>query len=331
MVGVLWLRSVIDVNNRDDITLRDEPKSLSTPFSFRPLLLLIAGLLLLSCSEKHSSDDTVTAGQGTTIVDAFGDTITLSESSPTLLSLAPNLTEIVYALGDRDNLLARTDYCDYPAVVSRLESIGTLGTYNYERMLALRPDLVLMMTFDGSSRAEYDRLKELGLRPVAFAEGDVPAIIRMIDTVGTVIGRSKEATALTNLMTSRLDSIAEVVASEEPVPTFIVIEASPLITVSGDFVTSMLTIAGGRNVVAGDPLAYPRYSRESLLRANPEAIILPSIDPGGGTKFLGLYPEVAETSAGRNGKIRVIDPNLISRPGPRMIEGIIELRALLGR
>ncbi len=317
----------MDVNKRDDITLCDEPTSFVTRLS----LLLIAGVFFVSCSEKHPSDERVTAGEGTTIVDAFGDTISLSETSPTLLSLAPNLTEIVYALGAEKRLLARTDYCDYPAGVTELESIGTLGTYNYERMLALRPDLVLMMTFDGSSRGEYDRLKDLGLRPVAFDEGDVPAVIRVIDTVGRVIGREDVAASLTAEMSARLDSISRIVANEEPIPTFIVIQTSPLITVSGDFITSMLTMAGGRNVVAGDPLPYPRYSRESLLRADPEAIILPSLDPNGDALFLHLYPEVAETNAGRNGMIRVIDPNLISRPGPRLIDGIVELRRLLGR
>ena len=312
-----------------DITLCDDPTFFRGRNPIRSLALLLPALLIWACSDEQPKEEPVTALQGTIFVDAYGDTIELGENRPHLLSLAPNLTEIIYALGGGKQLLARTDFCDYPPEVGQLESIGTLGTYSYETILALGPDLLLMMTFDGSSRSEYDRLKALGLRPVAFSEGDVPHVIDMIDEVGVVIGREKEAGAMTAEMRSRLDSIAAAVSNEAPVATFVVIQTSPLMTVSGDFITSMLTIAGGRNVVAGDPLAYPRYSREALLGADPEAIIYPSVDPDGASEFQRLYPEIEQTEAGASGRIMTIDPNLVARPGPRIIDGIIRIRELI--
>jgi iron complex transport system substrate-binding protein len=222
-------------------------------------------------------------------------------------------------------MLARTDYCDYPPDVKNVESVGTLGSYNFERIVALAPDLILMMTFDGSSRREYDRLKELGLRPVAFAEGDLQSVIRTIDTVGRVIGRSERGSALAARLLRELDSIRSQNRGRDPVPVFIVIDQAPLMTVSGGFITSMIEAAGGRNVAEGNQVAYPRYSREALLTDRPEVILIPGLDPNAPARFLERYPEAAATPAGQNGRILTIDPNLLARPGPRVLEGVREI------
>lgn len=262
------------------------------------------------------------------IVDAYGDTIELREKNPRFISLAPNLTETVYALGGEERLLARTDYCDYPPEAKEIESVGTLGSYNFERIVALDPDVILMMTFDGSSRREYNRLKELGLRPVAFAEGDLESVIRTIDSVGSVIGRSEQGSALTGKLLGDLDSLRDLNRGREPVPIFVVIDQAPLMTVSGGFITSMVEAAGGRNVAAGNPVPYPRYSREALLTDRPEVILIPGLDPDAPARFLERYPEAAATPAGRHGRILTIDPNLLARPGPRVIEGVKVIRRI---
>lgn len=261
-------------------------------------------------------------------IDAYGDSIPLVDA-PRIISLAPNLTEIVYALGAGDRLLARTDYCDYPPEATTVESVGTLGSYGYERIVALEPDVVLMMTFDGSSKREYDRLKELGLRPVAFAEGDLAAVIATIDSVGHVVDAAGRAEELTRPMRRRLDSIARLRTTEEPVPVFIVIDQAPLMTVSGGFIGSMVEAAGGRNVAADNPVPYPRYSREALLIDRPEVILIPSLDTEAVTTFRERYPEVLETPAGGRGRIGTIEPNLLARPGPRILDGVVAIRRAL--
>lgn len=264
------------------------------------------------------------------MVDAYGDTIELPSDTPSVISLAPNLTETVWALDGGSLVLARTDFCNYPPEVADVESVGTLGSYNFERIVTLDPDFVLMMTFDGSSRREYDRLKELGLRPVAFAEGDLESVIRTIDTVGWVIRREKLGSSLATKLRDELDSLRDLNRGVEPVPVFVVIDQAPLMTVSGGFITSMVEAAGGRNVAKGNAIPYPRYSREALLTDRPEVILIPGVDTTAPVRFLERYPEAANTPAGLTNRIITIDPDLLARPGPRVIEGVMEIRRGIG-
>ena len=320
--------------------MRDERKRTGRESSSSGGLILAITLflaILTGCTSNDRPDDRSVTDTGRneasqdrppagTIIDAYGDTIELPRELPHFISLAPNLTETVFALDGEDRLLARTDYCDYPPEAEEVESVGTLGSYNFERIVTLDPDLILMMTFDGSSRREYDRLKELGLRPVAFAEGDLESVIRMIDTVGRVIGQGKQGASLSRGLLAELDSLRELNRGVEPIPVFVVIDQAPLMTVSGGFITSMVEAAGGRNVAEGNPVAYPRYSREALLTDRPEVILIPGLDPDAPARFLERYPEAANTPAGRNGRIITIDPNLLARPGPRVIEGVTGVR-----
>ena len=304
-----------------------DERKLKSPVGRATLALSL--VLLCGCvAEEHTNSGSVTVAAHFEFVDGYGDTISISAPTPRIISLAPNLSEVVAAIDSRDLLVGRTEYCTYPPEIDTIESVGTLGGYNYERIVALQPDVILMMTFNGSSKKEYDKLKELGLRPVAFSEYDVRSVIGMIDTVGRLIGRKEESGPLVASMESRLDSLEQLARSEPAVPTFVVVESSPIITVSGGFITAMIESAGGSNVV-DDPLAYPRYSRESLIGSNPSAIVLTSTAESAVDDFLALYPEVNLTAAGKNNGIHAIDPDLIARPGPRVLDGIEAIRATL--
>lgn len=279
-------------------------------------------------ADAEGSNGSVTNGPDT-VVDAYKRRRIFSQAPARVISFAPNLTETVFFVGAGDRLVARTDFCNYPPEANALESIGTLFSYNYERLVALRPDLLLMMTFDGSSRKEYDRLEALGLQPFALSEGPLDGIIDGIDTVGRLFGRTEETRRKTDVMRRRLDSLRRFARSEEPVSVFVVIESSPLITVSSGFIDQMITAAGGRNIAAGDATAYPRYSREVVLRDDPDVILISGFSNDAVDKLLRLYPEWNGLRAARNGKIVVFDSDLLSRPGPRLIEGIVALREVL--
>jgi iron complex transport system substrate-binding protein len=130
-------------------------------------------------------------------------------------------------------------------------------------------------------------------------------------------------------MRRRLDSLRRLIRTEEPISVFVVIESSPLMTVSGGFIDQMITAAGGRNIAAGDVTAYPRYSREVVLRDDPDVVLISGFSADAVEKLLLLYPEWKGLRAARNGKIIVFDSDLLSRPGPRLIDGIIALRKAL--
>ncbi|MCE2502796.1 MAG: ABC transporter substrate-binding protein [Chlorobi bacterium] len=301
----------------------------------RFFLALTFSLLFGTCSENNNEKRFKTNGSLPTkdsaliLVDAYKDTISLDNPPKRFISLAPNLTEVVYFLNGERGLVGRTDYCDYPPAVDSVPSIGTLGFYNYESMVALRPDLILMMTFDGSSKGEYDRLKELGLRPFAIAEGSINDVINGFDTVGIVLGRKHTAGQKTDSLRRIVMRIEEKAASYDPVSTFIVIDKSPLMTTSGGFIGSVIESAGGRNIAADDPIPHPTYSRELLLRQDPEVILVPSSSEKVIDEFITMYPEWQELRAYKEKKIRTIPQNLIARPSPRIVDGLQQIFRIL--
>ena len=302
----------------------------------KSFLIFCLGLVLAACSGRddpqdkspdHSSD--LHENVPGTFIDAYGDTVTLDKAPDRIISLAPNLTETVAFLGAEEKLVARTDYCDYPSSVQELPSVGTLGSYNYERIVALKPDLVLMMTFDGSSKGEYDRLKSLGVRPFALSEGSLPHVINEIDTIGALLGLISETKDKTDSLRQIISKVNEEAASHKEASVFVVIDKSPLMTTSGGFIGSVIEEAGGRNIAAGDPIAYPVYSRELLLRKNPDVILVPASSEEAIKDLLELYPEWGQLRAVRQGHIRTIPHNLIARPGPRIVEGLQQIARIL--
>ena len=264
-----------------------------------------------------------------TIFDAYGERYKPDGQAGRIISLAPNMTEIVAFLGTADRLVGRTDFCNYPPEILSVPSIGTLNSYNYERIVRLKPDLTLMSTFDGSSRKEYDKLAALGAHPFALAGQSITGTLNMIDTVGMLLGVLPEAHRRTDSLRTIVDSVRTLAAAARPVRTFIVLNKAPLITVSRGFIDEMLRAAGGENIAAGDPIAYPEFSRELLVRLNPEVILVPADSRTIIDELLETYPEWREIDAVKNGRLYTIHQDLVARPGPRIAEGIREMFGLL--
>jgi iron complex transport system substrate-binding protein len=295
---------------------------------------LIAPLLFAAGCRSHDTAETTERSRDSTnairLRDAHGEELRLPGAPLRVISLAPNLTEMVYALDAGDRLVGRTAYCDYPAAAAAVTIVSDMQTPDYDKILTLRPDLVLM-TFAGNSEGAYRKLKDLGIPVFAFGASTVDGVISTIDTLGILLGRRENAARLGADMRRRIDSIRRHAQSRPAVPTFIVIDRSPLITVSQGFVADALAIAGGRNIAAGSATAYPQFSREELLRLDPEVILYPDTRPDAVVELLKIYPEWNRLQAVRNGRIYRIQPDLVSRPGPRIADGIELLYRTLHR
>lgn len=311
------------------------------------LLFLLASLVLSACREQEPSkrdrvteevvtDDTADAARPT---DAFGSPLPTPDPPPTrLLSLAPNLTEIIAWLGAGDRLVGRTDFCTYPAeIATTVPSIGTLGSYSYEQIVALQPDITLMMSFEGSSRKEHARLGDLGVHPVAMSEGGLDEVVRMIDTVRGLLYDDTTAQASVTSLKNRLDSLRG--STPSPTPSlFLVISTTPLITTSDLFLDEIIRVAGARNVAADESLPYPKIGREQVPVWAPDLIVVPvygypsSIPHDSlATALLAEFPEWEATPAGKSRHIFGIDADMLTRPGPRVVDAIVELRSLIER
>jgi ABC-type Fe3+-hydroxamate transport system substrate-binding protein len=289
------------------------------------------GALLASCSDRSAKSDGEPA-RGAAAVgsdairmrDAIGRDVVLERPARRVVSLAPSLTEILFAIGAGDAVVGRTTYCNYPPEARSVPVVSDMSTPNYERLVALKPDL-LLLTFVGNSNASYDRLVDLGLRPFALSAQTIPGTLGAIDTIGALVGHSQQARELSGTIAATIDSIGRLASGRAPVSAFIVLDRSPLMTVSGGFINEALAIAGGRNIAAGDPAAYPRYSREEVLRRNPHVIIVPSDSAVTSASLLASFPEWRDLDAVRLGRIRSISPDILFRPGPRLGRSVVAL------
>jgi len=293
-------------------------------------LLLAITLFSAGCGDRNNGtgspdNDSVRA---ITARDARGELLTLSAPARRVVSLAPNLTEIVCAVGAEGRLVGRTDYCNYPPSIDSIPSVGDIQNPNFEKIFAAHPDIVLM-SIAGNSESVYDKLKELGLHTFVLDAGTIDATIDAIDTVGYLVGYTADARTITTTMRHDIDSIRRLSKREARVTTFMLIDKSPLITVSHGFLAEALETAGGENIAKGAVAPYPVFSREEVLKRDPEVILLVSPARNALSELLELYPEWKGLQAVRTGRVYTVDPDIVSRPGPRISEGIKLLHHLI--
>jgi len=258
------------------------------------------------------------------IIDAVGEKVVLARPAQRVISLAPSLTETIFALGAGDRLVGRTSYCNYPPEAAKVPPVGDMLTLRYEEIIALKPDLIVM-SIAGNTDANYRKLRDLGLTVCAIGAENVGNVIASLDTMGMLLGRRAEAGVMLERLFGQIDSVRGLAVAAPPVTTFIVIDKSPLITASRGFLAEELMLAGGENIAAGESAGYPKYSREAILRRNPEVILLPGTSWSAVDDLLKTYPEWKNLRAVRNNRVYVIPPDIIMRPGPRITQGVTAL------
>jgi len=258
------------------------------------------------------------------VTDEAGRTVTVPARIERFISLAPNLTEIVYAIGAGDRLVGNTTYCDYPAEARNVAKVGDTLHPSIERILALRPQLVLISTAS-QLEAFTTQLDEHQISVYVTDPHDLEGVFRSIQNLGELLNQKNQADQLVLALRGRTAAVETAVSSTQPVRVFYQLSGEPLYTAGQDaFVTDIIRRAGGQSVTADVPGAWPRYSAESALAAAPEAIILPT---GGsmGAANSTIAPALQKSPAARNGKILKINDDHLTRPGPRSVAGLEEL------
>lgn len=276
-------------------------------------------------SDDPSRRDTL---QSQLLQDATGRGYQLEHPAKRIVSLAPNLTEILFAIGAGDRVIGRTSFCNYPLEARSIAVVSDMQTPNYERLLSLKPDLVLM-TFVGNSPAAYTKLADLGLEPFAVSAQTIDGTLAAIDTIGVLVGERDNARMLQHDIRATIDSIGAMARAQRSISVFVVLDRAPLMTVSGGFVNESLTIAGGENIAAGDPTPYPRFSREEVLRRDPEVILMPGDSAQSLEALIGSFPEWSQLRAVRNHRVYTIPADVLFRPGPRLTHSIRQLYDVL--
>lgn len=247
-----------------------------------------------------------------------------------LVTLAPSLTEMVFAVGAGERLVGVDRHSDYPPQVQGLPRVGSYIHPDAERVVALRPDLVLAVR-DGTPPHLLARLKYVGIPVHVVDPRTLEAVIATIVEVGTSVGVPGKAAELADNLSQRLARVRNLASRARSRPrVFFQIGVAPLVSAgSHTLIDELITTAGGLNVAAGGP-PYPRFSREQVLALRPEVIIITTMERE------GLFEQVKaewqrwlQLPAARAGRIHLIDSDLVDRPGPRIFNGLEQVFRLL--
>jgi len=289
-------------------------------------LLLVALTALTGCSGGAEPDETASPGAAfpVTVTDDVGREVTIAARPARIVSLAPANTEIVAELGALDRLVGVTTYCDYPAEVADIEKVGDFIGPNLEAIAALDPDVVLLTT--GVQAEVVGQLEALGASVVVIDPQDIDGVRRAIEMVGDVIGEPEAAADTVASIELQVEDIGERVEGA-PVRCFLEIAQDPLFTVgAGTLLNDLIEHAGGENVVTEQ--GYVAYSVEQLVQADPD-VYLATLGSMSDPADLAGRPGYAALTAVKEGRVYVLEDNLVSRPGPRVVEGIRQIAAAL--
>ena len=309
--------------------------------TYRSLVLL--GLLalliiaLVGCAGAKVPETSESAGAATpkpvSVVDDAGRTVEIVSNPQRLISLAPSNTEILFALGLGDKVVGVTDFCDYPEEAKAIEKVGGIEP-NLEKIVALGPDLVLAI---GGSPAQVEKateMEKLGLTVLVLEPGDIEGIMANIELVGRATGAEKEASESVAELRKRFDDITTKAKEAGSRPkVFFELDATdpskPYTPGPGSFIDALITLAGGSNIGAGAKMQWAQLSTEEIIAQDPEVIVLGDANYGVTAEMVKERPGWSVITAVKNGAIYPIDDILISRPGPRIIDGLEALARII--
>jgi iron complex transport system substrate-binding protein len=248
-----------------------------------------------------------------------------------IVSLAPSATEILFALQAGDSLVGATDYCDYPPEAAQVQRVGGFGAPNLESLLALRPDLVVAAGFEREELIGV--LRRSGIRVLDVRIRNCEETFDSIRQIGEAVDKRRQAESLVARMRADLDAVAAQNAARRRRPkVFVEIAAQPLITAgAASFLDDLIERAGGVNVAHEIAREYPNVSAEKVIEWNPDVIVVAKMGgPGDAAAQLSQRIGWADIAAVRKGAIiDDIPPDLLFRPGPRLIEGVKAIAARL--
>lgn len=289
--------------------------------------LALAVSLVAGCSGSGTaSTDTSSKVTGqahnfpVTLTDDASRTVTVNKRPERIVSLAPANTEIAAALGLEDKLVGVTTYCDYPPSVKKLPKIGDFMNPNVEAIAAAKPDLILVTT--GVQGDVLAKLEALGAPVIAVDPTTVDGVLTDIEKVGSATGKKAEAKELTAKMRGQIAAIAGTLAARSqnrPVSVFLEIGQNPLYAVgSGTLLDDLVKRAGGTNIVSKP--GYVAYSNEQVLKDDPD-VYLATLGSMGDPKNI-QKGALKSLRAAKENRVFVLDENLVTRPGPRITEGL---------
>ena len=257
-------------------------------------------------------------------------TVSVPDNPLRVVSLAPSITEIVFALGEGDRLKGVTQHCDFPADAQALPKVGSYVHLDLERIVALKPDLCIAVR-DGNPMQVVTELEALGIPVYAVDPRSLDTAVDTVLEVGQLLNASSKARNLAEEMRARIERVKGKAADTGPRPrVFFQIGATPIVSAgSNTIIHELISAAGGQNLAEG-PASYPRFSREQVLALQPEILIITSMTKEANLEQLSAeWKKYEELPAVRNNRIFIVDADLFDRATPRLIDGLETLAGII--
>lgn len=277
-----------------------------------------AGLLLMLWLALLQPEAAYSAGNKITLTHSDGSQLNLQQPARRIITLAPNLAEMVYAAGAGDQMIATVAFSDFPEAVGQLPQVGDAFRFDLEQILSLKPDLIIAWS-SGNPAQALARLEELGLTVWRTEMQQPQDIATLLEQVGLATGHDSSAAA--NQIRHRLGALKDKFQGLSTVRYFYQVAPRPLFTLNGTHIVSRgLEMCGGNNVFADQSVLAPQITRESVLAADPDVLIAPQIDPD--QDPLAQWREWPRMLAVQNQAFIYLSANRISRATPRMLDSL---------
>jgi len=259
-----------------------------------------------------------------TVLDDDGKPVTLQQPALRVVAMAPHVTELLFAAGGGAKIVGAVSYSDYPEAAKRIPQIGSNRQIDMERVIALKPDLIVVW-MHGSSERQVEQLRTLGIPMFHSEPRKLADIATSVQKLGKLMGTEAVADPAAAALRRDLASLTARYANRPPVRMFYQVWDKPLYTLNGEHIVSdAMRVCGGVNIFAGLTVTAPVVNVEAVLQADPEAIFSTgerSVDDGG----VNLWKPYANMTAVKRGNLFRLDGNLLNRAGPRMIPGTAAL------
>jgi len=252
-------------------------------------------------------------------VDDVGQELCLPATAHRIVTLSPGATELIFAAGAGDRVVAVVNYSDYPPEALELPLVGSHTRVDMEALLALRPDLVITWV-TGNPPAQMELLDELGIPTFAIEPRTFEGVSSVIERLATLAGTEQEGLAEAERFRVGITALSEQYRNAEPIPVFYQVWEQPLMTINNDhLIGKVLQLCGGVNVFGDMPRLVPRISAEVVLQADPHAILTGSVD-GVSDDQLDSWKQYSELTAVKKNNLFFVPASPISRPTPRLLE-----------
>lgn len=263
------------------------------------------------------------ASAAITVLDDDGRPVTLQKPALRVIAMAPHVTELLYAAGGADRIIAAVDYSDYPEQAKRLPRVGSNREVDMERIAALKPDL-LVVWMHGSSERQIEQIRALGIPMFHSEPKKLNEIPTSLSRLGKLMGTETVAEAAAADLRKQLAALASQYARRPPVRMFYQVWHKPLHTLNGGHIVSdAIRLCGGENIFAAMKVTAPVVGIEAVLQEDPEVIL-------GGARSkeedsVAMWRAFPAMTAVRRANLMQVDGNLLNRSGPRMVAGAAAL------